>query len=323
MLVTGADGFIGSHLVERLVGDGVQVRGLCYYNSAGSYGFLDALAGDCPRNLELLLGDVRDARLVRDAVADVDIVLHLAALIGIPYSYHAPQSYLETNVFGTLNVLEAVRDAGTVRMVQTSTSEVYGTPDSVPIRETHKLNGQSPYAASKIGADQMCGAYACSFDTPVVTLRPFNTYGPRQSRRAVIPTILSQLMSGVEEVHLGSLSPRRDLTFVQDTVRGFALMAAADLEPGSVVQLGTGVSVSVAEIFDLCCSAVDAKARAVTDDRRVRPEASEIQILQSDPSRARALLGWDTSVSLLDGLGKTVRWLASSARTDGVTGYQL
>ncbi|PXY24895.1 SDR family NAD(P)-dependent oxidoreductase [Prauserella endophytica] len=310
VLVTGADGFIGSHLVERLIAEGADVRAFCVYNSNGSYGWLDELGTDRIADIEVQLGDIRDGRSVRKAVTDVDVVFHLAALVAIPYSYQAPESFVDTNITGTLNMLEAVRDAGGVRMVNTSTSEVYGTPESVPIRETHPLRGQSPYAASKIAADQLCEAYARSFEAPVTTLRPFNTYGPRQSMRAVIPTILGQLLSGATSVRLGSLTPRRDLTFVTDTVDGFVRMGCSDLPPGSLVQLGTGQTASIGELFQLCCEVTGVDAEVVTDRERVRPDASEVQVLLSEPSLAKEKLDWQATKSLADGLAETARWLA-------------
>lgn len=309
VLVTGADGFIGSHLVERLLKETASVRAFCVYNSNGSYGWLDELGTDPLRNLDFELGDIRDARSVRRAVADVDVVFHLAALVAIPYSYQAPESFVDTNISGTLNVLEAVRDVGDVRMVNTSTSEVYGTPEVVPIRETHPLCGQSPYAASKIAADQLCEAYSRSFEVDVVTLRPFNTYGPRQSARAVIPTILSQLLAGHSQVRLGSLTPQRDLTFVTDTVDGFIRMVRPNLPRGTVVQLGTGHSVSIGDLFDLCRKVTNVDADVITDSGRVRPEASEVQVLLSEPTRAREILGWQPTHTLEVGLGETARWL--------------
>ncbi len=309
VLVTGADGFIGSHLVERLLTEGAAVRALCLYNSNGSYGWLDDLAPELEPGVDRVLGDIRDPRCVRDAVDGVDVIFHLAALVAIPYSYLAPASFVATNITGTLNVLEAARDAGTSSVINTSTSEVYGTPESIPIRETHRLCGQSPYAASKIGADQLCEAYARSFDIPVVTVRPFNTYGPRQSARAVIPTILSQLLTGVASVRLGSLSPRRDFTYVDDTVDGFVRMAGAGLSPGSLVQLGTGATVSVGELFALCCQVTGQHADVITESLRVRPDASEVQVLLSDPSRAKTEIGWQARTSLPDGLAGTARWL--------------
>jgi UDP-glucose 4-epimerase len=313
VLVTGGSGFIGSHLVERLLADGAMVRALCCYNSSGSRGWLDDLSrGATPADgLETVLGDVRDAGLVRSLMDGVDTVFHLAALIAIPYSYQAPASFVDTNVTGTLNVLEAVRHAGVARMVHTSTSEVYGTPQRVPITESHPLCGQSPYAASKIAADQLCEAYARSYATPVVILRPFNTYGPRQSARAVIPTILRQLLAGVREIHLGSLHPRRDFTYVSDTVDGFVRIAQTDLAPGTLVQLGTGRSVSIGELLALCLVTADADVMPVTDPERVRPPRSEVEVLLSDPSRAADLLGWRPVVRLQNGLSETTRWLRS------------
>lgn len=322
VLVTGADGFIGSHLVERLLDEAASVTAFCVYNSNGSYGWLDELGDERVDSVKLQLGDIRDARSVRRAVADVDVVFHLAALVAIPYSYQAPESFVDTNITGTLNVLEAVRDAGGVRMVNTSTSEVYGTPEAVPIRETHPLCGQSPYAASKIAADQLCEAYARSFDVDVVTLRPFNTYGPRQSARAVIPTILSQLLAGSDEVRLGSLTPRRDLTFVKDTVDGFVRMSTSDVGRGSLIQLGTGRSVSIGELFELCCQVTGVDAQVVADAERVRPPASEVQVLLSDPARALETIGWQPTRTLEEGLVETAKWLEPRVDARSATRYQ-
>lgn len=305
VLVTGADGFIGSHLVERLLDLGADVRPLCLYNSNGSLGWLDGLPATVRKDLDSRLGDVRDARFVREAVRDVEVVFHLAALIAIPYSYQAPSSFVDTNVTGTLNVLEAVRDCDTPLMIQTSTSEVYGTPQRVPIDEEHPLKGQSPYSASKIGADKLCEAYALSFETPVVTLRPFNTFGPRQSARAVIPTILQQLLAGADQVRLGSLSPKRDFTFVSDTVEGFVKMATADVPPGEVVQLGTGQTVTIGDLFETCCRATGSNAAVVVDQDRVRPSGSEVEVLLSDPAKAKAMIDWEPTVNLEDGLRET------------------
>lgn len=307
VLVTGADGFIGSHLTERLVRDGADVRAMCLYNSNGSAGWLDE--SPIRRDIDVRLGDIRDAEHVRSLVEGVDVVLHLAALIAIPYSYVAPRSYVDTNIVGTLNVLEAVRAAGTPRVVHTSTSEVYGTPDTVPITVSHPLRGQSPYSATKIAADKLCESYALSFETPVTVLRPFNTFGPRQSTRAVIPTILSQLLAGATEVRLGALSPRRDFTFVGDTVDGFVRAATTELTPGTVVQLGTGRTVSIAETFDLCTAVTGSSASAVSEEERLRPDGSEVEVLLSDPSQAAELLGWQPSTTLEDGLRQTAEWL--------------
>lgn len=309
VLVTGADGFIGSHLTERLVASGANVRAFCFYNSNGSLGWLDGVETEVRAALDLRLGDIRDARFVEEACQGVDTVFHLAALIAIPYSYTAPESFLDTNVKGTLNVLEGVRRAGCRRMVNTSTSEVYGTPESVPIRETHPLQGQSPYSASKIAADKLCEAYHCSFNLPVVTLRPFNTYGPRQSTRAVLPTMLVQLLSGAKEVRLGRIDPRRDLAFVSDTVEGFILAGKAEGVVGEVIQLGTGRAVSVGELFAAACAALGVEAHVVQEAQRVRPDSSEVMLLLSDPAKARDLMGWEATVTLETGLARTAEWL--------------
>jgi NAD dependent epimerase/dehydratase len=313
VLVTGSDGFIGSHVVERLLADGAQVRAFCLYNSNGTTGWLEEseVFREAVRDgrAEVVLGDIRDPEHVMATTEGVDVVLHLAALIAIPFSYVAPRSYVETNVIGTLNVLEAVRRHGTPRMVNTSTSEVYGTPESVPITEEHPLRGQSPYSATKISADKLCESYALSFETPVTTLRPFNTFGPRQSARAVIPTVLSQLLAGASELRLGDLTPQRDFTYVSDTADGFVRAALADVAPGTTIQLGTGRTVSVGDVVQLCRTVTGSTAEVVTEQARVRPEGSEVQILLSDPSRANAVLGWAPTVSLEQGLSATADWL--------------
>lgn len=314
VLVTGADGFIGSHLVERLVADGHDVTALCVYNSNGSHGWLDESA--VRSDTRLVLGDVRDAGLVADVCDGVDLVFHLAALIAIPYSYDAPRSYVETNVVGTLNVLEATRRHGVARLVNTSTSEVYGTPDTTPITEDHPLKGQSPYSASKIAADKLCESYARSYDHPVVTLRPFNTYGPRQSRRAVIPTVLSQLLAGDRQLRLGALHPQRDFTYVADTVDGLCRIATADIEAGEVIQLGTGRCISIGDLVDVCCRVTGVEATVVTDTERLRPAASEVDILLSDPSKARERLGWKPTTDLADGLAALADHLADRLAHD-------
>ena len=313
VLVTGSDGFIGSHTVERLLADGAQVRAFCLYNSNGSMGWLDQsdVFAKALRDgqAEVVLGDVRDPEHVAASVEGADVVLHLAALIAIPFSYVAPRSYVETNVIGTLNVLEAVRRHGTPRLVNTSTSEVYGTPEQVPITESHPLRGQSPYSATKISADKLCESYALSFETPVMTLRPFNTFGPRQSARAVIPTVLSQLLAGADEVRLGDVTPKRDFTFVTDTADGFVRAALTDVAPGTTIQLGTGRTVSIGEVVDLCRTVTGSTAEIVTEQARIRPEGSEVQVLLSDPARANDVLGWAPAVSLEEGLARTAEWL--------------
>ena len=323
VLVTGADGFIGSHLTERLVAEGAEVRAFCFYNSRGSAGWLDDVDPSTRAALDLRLGDIRDARFVAAATEGVEIVFHLAALIAIPYSYAAPQSFIDTNVSGTLHALEAARAAGVRRFIQTSTSEVYGTPESLPIRETHPLAAQSPYAASKVAADQLALAFAKSYELPVVVLRPFNTYGPRQSDRAVLPTMLRQLLAGRQEIRLGRLDPRRDLTFVADTVDGFVRSATAPGIDGDVIQLGTGRSESVAELFAMACRLLNVDARAIEDPARLRPDASEVLVLQSDPSRARERLGWEARTSLEDGLRATIEWLRAQPASRDLDRAQL
>jgi NAD dependent epimerase/dehydratase len=310
VLVTGADGFIGSHLAERLVHDGARVRVVCLYTSSGSRGWLDA--SPAAEQMDIRPGDIRDKEFV-DAVTDgVEIVFHLAALVSIPYSYQAPRSFLETNVMGTMNVLEAARRHGVSRVVHTSTSEVYGTPDTLPIREEHPLRAQSPYSASKIAADKLCEAYGSSFGLPVVVLRPFNTYGPRQSMRAVLPTIIAQLLAGQQRVRLGDLRPQRDLTFVSDTVDGFVRAGERPGLEGEVVQLGTGRTVSIGELFSLTGRVLGIHADVEQELERIRPARSEVMVLQSDPSRAKALLEWVPRVSLEDGIRATADWQANN-----------
>lgn len=309
VLVTGADGFIGSHLVEALAGAGAKVRAFCLYNSMSSLGWLDEMDPDLRKSVEPRLGDIRDARFVDSACEGIEVVFHLAALIAIPYSYQAPESFIDTNVRGTLNVLEAARRRQCRRVVQTSTSEVYGTPATLPIVESHPLQGQSPYSASKIAADKLCEAYFCSYDLPVVTLRPFNTFGPRQSARALIPTILAQLLSGRRVIRLGTLTPRRDLTFIADTVNGFLAAGAVEGLEGRVIQLGTGRSESVSDIFTAAMNVCHVEAQVEEDIARMRPDRSEVMILQSDPSLAASLLGWKAQATLEEGLARTADWV--------------
>ena len=327
LLVTGADGFIGSHLVEEALASGFLVRAFCLYNSRGSAGWLDesevATQALTEGALEVVLGDLRDLGSVESAVSGADAVLHLGALIAIPYSYAAPRSYVDTNITGTLNVLEAARRLGTSRVVQVSTSEVYGTPSTVPIRESHALRAQSPYSATKIAADKLCESYAHSFGTPVVTVRPFNTYGPRQSTRAVLPTILTQMLNGADELRLGSTSPRRDFTFVTDTCAGLLAGLAADLEAGDVVHLGTGRSVSIGELVELCREITGSKSRVTVEHARVRPGGSEVQVLLSDPSLALEKLGWTAGVDLHEGVERTVRWMRHRPARDDGSVYRL
>jgi UDP-glucose 4-epimerase len=319
VLVTGADGFIGSHLAERLVADGARVRAFCLYNSQGSWGWLDHAPADVRAALEVRLGDIRDAGFVAEACKGVDVVLHLAALIAIPYSYAAPESFVATNVQGTLNVLEGARRHGVARVVHTSTSEVYGTPDALPIRETHPLNAQSPYAATKVAADQLALSYHRSFSLPVTVLRPFNTYGPRQSTRAVLPTILTQLLEGRTELSLGRLDTRRDLTFVADTVDGFVRASVAPGIEGRTIQLGTGRAESIGDVLAIAQRLLGTRATVRVDERRLRPDASEVMVLQSDPALARDALGWEARHALEAGVAATIEWLRSNLdryRTD-------
>jgi NAD dependent epimerase/dehydratase len=323
ILVTGAGGFIGSHLVESLLKTDHSVRAFVHYNGAGSWRFLEHFSRRTPPNLEVVLGDVGDARNVSVAVQGCDIVLHLAALIGIPYSYVAPESYVRTNVIGTLNILEACRHHTVRRVVVTSTSEVYGTAQFTPITEEHPLQGQSPYSATKIGADKLAESYYRSFDVPVVTLRPFNTFGPRQSSRAVIPTILSQALSGAEEIRLGSLDPKRDLTFVEDTARAFILAAEAPGIEGKTIHFGNGKAVTVGDLAGLCLKTVGSKARIVTEAARQRPDKSEVGLLLADPCKAKQLLHWSPQVSLEQGLERTADYIKQNLNLYRISQYTI
>lgn len=306
VLVTGAGGFIGSHLAERLAELGAATRAMVHYNALGSWGWLD----ESPRrgDLEVFAGDVTDRDSVRRAMEGVDTVFHLAALIAIPYSYQAPASYVRTNVEGTLNVLNAARDLSTRRVVHTSTSEVYGTARYVPIDEAHPLQGQSPYSASKIGADKMAEAFHASFGVPVVTVRPFNTFGPRQSARAIIPTIVTQCLAGAE-VKLGSLHPTRDLNYVGNTVAGFLAAGAADAAAGRTINLGSGSEISIGDLAAKIAQAVGVPLRLEQEPQRVRPPRSEVERLCADNRLAAELLGWKPEVSLDEGLARTIEWM--------------
>lgn len=316
VLVTGADGFIGSHLTEALVRAGHDVRAFVQYNSFNSWGWLDRCADDVRGRFEVFAGDVRDGNGVRTAMRDCDTVLHLAALIAIPYSYHSPETYVDTNVKGTLNVVQAARDLGVARVVHTSTSEVYGTARFVPITEEHPLQGQSPYSASKIGADQIALSYYASFGTPVTVLRPFNTYGPRQSARAVIPTIITQLLAGAQQIKLGAVSPTRDFNYVTDTVAGF-LAAATSTSVGEVINIGSNFEISVGDTARLIAEIMDVRLEILTDEVRLRPDRSEVERLWASNSKAAALLSWQPAFGGLAGFRRglmhTIEWFRDPA----------
>ena len=312
VFVTGADGFIGSHLVDRLLRDGVEVTALCLYNSFNSWGWLDRYASAKPTNLTVVLGDVRDPFFIESAIAGHQTVFHLAALIAIPYSYVAPQSYIETNIAGTCNVLEACRKLRVARLIHTSTSEVYGTARFVPITEDHPLQGQSPYSASKIGADKLVESYYASFGLPVVTFRPFNTYGPRQSARAVIPTIITQALAGVPDIVLGSLTPTRDITFVDDTVEGFLAAATTEGIEGRVLNGGTGQEIAIGDLAQTILKMLHSNATITSKEERMRPLGSEVERLLSSPERMRGATGWVARHSIEAGLAKTIDWFSNN-----------
>ncbi|MEZ5311246.1 MAG: SDR family NAD(P)-dependent oxidoreductase [Microthrixaceae bacterium] len=322
VLVTGGEGFIGSHLVERLVADGADVRVLVYYNSFGRWGWLDTLPADVQSAIEVIPGDVRDSVRVDGAVDGVDTVFHLAALIGIPYSYVAAESYVQTNIEGTLNVAQACRrhDA---RMIHTSTSEVYGTAITAPISEEHPLQPQSPYSASKISADMMALSYWHAHEVPVSIVRPFNTYGPRQSTRAVIPTILAQLQAGATELHLGAVTPTRDFNYVTDTAAGFVALADCQEAVGRATNIGSGREISVGDLAELCMDITGQRAEIITDEHRLRPGGSEVERLLCDFSVAERIAGYSPAVSLEDGLTRTAEWVQSHLSDLATSGYQV
>ena len=305
VLVTGAEGFIGSHLVDELLHQGAHVRAFVHYNPFGRWGWLHDRASD----IDILQGDVRDGERVATVAEGTEVVFHLAALIGIPYSYEAPESYVQTNVMGTYNVLNAARRAGVERMVQTSTSEVYGTARQVPIDEGHPLQPQSPYSASKIGGDMLALSFHHSFGLPLAVVRPFNTYGPRQSLRAIIPTVLQQLYSGSEEIRIGSTLPTRDFNYVTDTVAGFLAVAASDKALGEVVNIGSGREIAIGDLVELLIATSGREARVVSDTDRLRPPGSEVERLLCDNSRAREWAGWEPQITLEQGLERTARWV--------------
>lgn len=323
VLVTGADGFIGSHITEALVRGGFKVRAFVYYNSFNSWGWLDHCAGDVKGNFEVFPGDIRDPHGIKEAMKGCDAVLHLAALIAIPFSYKSPDTYVDTNIKGTLNVLQAARELGVKRVVHTSTSEVYGTAQFVPITEDHPLQGQSPYSATKIAADQLAYSFYSSFDLPVVTLRPFNTYGPRQSARAVIPTIVTQIANGQRTIKLGATSPTRDFSYVQDTVSAFIAAINSDAASGKVINLGSNFEISIGDTARLIAETMNIEIEIVTDVVRMRPENSEVERLWADNTKARDLLGWQPKFIGLDGfkrgLVETIDWFT---KTENLRGYK-
>ncbi len=310
VLVTGADGFIGSHLVEELIHQGFKVKAFCYYNSFNTWGWLDSLSSDLLNQIEIFTGDIRDPNGVRTAMKDCDIVYHLAALIAIPYSYHSPDSYIDTNIKGTLNIVQAAKDLNLERVIVTSTSEVYGTAQYVPIDEMHPRQPQSPYSASKIGADCIAESFYKSFGTPITIVRPFNTFGPRQSARAVIPTIITQLLVGLTEIKLGELTPTRDLLFVKDTVKGFVAIAKSDNLIGHDCNIATNSEVSVGALAQKIIDLINPKAIIITDEIRLRPEKSEVFRLFGDNTKILKHTNWQPLFSLEEGIKDTISWFS-------------
>lgn len=323
ILVTGADGFIGSHLTEELLRSGYNVRAFVLYNSFNSWGWLDYAPSFLRDSLEIFSGDIRDPHLVQEAMKGCGVVIHLAALVAIPYSYHSPDSYVDVNIKGTLNILQAARNLGVEKVVHTSTSEVYGTARFTPMSEDHPLMGQSPYAAAKIAADQMALAFYHSFATPVAIIRPFNTYGPRQSARAVIPTIITQIANGQRTIKLGSTHPTRDFSYVQDTVRGLICGAQADAAVGEVINLGSNYEITIGELVELIAGLMQVKVKIQTEPERIRPVKSEVERLLSDNTKAKRLLSWEPAYAgpagLKKGLTETINWFSN---TDNLKKYR-
>lgn len=317
ILVTGADGFIGSHLTEELVRRGHGVRAFVLYNSFNSWGWLDRTEPEIQKSLDIFAGDIRDPHGVKRAMKGCDIVMHLAALIAIPYSYHSPDTYVDTNIKGTLNVVQAARDLGVEKVIHTSTSEVYGTAKFVPITEEHPLQGQSPYSASKIGADQIAISFYTSFKTPISVIRPFNTYGPRQSARAVIPTIITQIANGRQAIKLGALHPTRDFNYVKDTVRAFIATMESDHALGEVINIGSNYEISIGETVQLIADIMNVKIEVKMDEVRLRPDESEVERLWADNAKAKSLLGWEPQYAgkagFRRGLEETIAWFSDHA----------
>ena len=313
VLITGSDGFIGSHLTQALIEKGCNVRAFVYYNSFSSWGWLDNIDKDKLSQIEVVAGDIRDRGSVAKAMEGIDVVFHLAALIGIPYSYDSPESYVGTNITGTLNVLEEAKRLSTERVIVTSTSEVYGTAQYVPIDEKHPFQGQSPYSATKIGADRMAESYYRSFEIPVTIARPFNTYGPRQSARAIIPTIISQLCNGSDEISLGSLTPTRDLVYVKDTAQGFISLAESDNTIGEEINIATQDEIPIGELAQKLINTIRPSAKIISDEQRIRPQKSEVERLLGSNEKIKSLTGWKPKWSLDDGLEATIDWFKKPA----------
>ncbi|MBU5676661.1 NAD-dependent 4,6-dehydratase LegB [Alkaliphilus sp. MSJ-5] len=312
ILVTGADGFIGSHLVESLIEKGNKVRAFVYYNSFNTWGWLDTLPKNILKEVEVFTGDIRDPNGVREAMKEIDEAYHLAALIAIPFSYHSPDSYVDTNIKGTLNVLQAAKDLHTSRILVTSTSEVYGTAQYVPIDEKHPFQGQSPYSATKIGADRIAESFYRSFDMPITIVRPFNTYGPRQSARAVIPTIITQLLAGKEEIRLGSLTPTRDFNYVKDTVNGFIEIAKSDKAIGEEINIATQQEISIGQLAEEMINQINPNAQIICDEQRLRPENSEVNRLLGSNEKIKQFTSWEPKYNLKTGLAETIEWLKNN-----------
>lgn len=309
VLVTGADGFIGSHLTESLLERGCEVKAFAFYNSFNTWGWLDSFPKDKQKEIEVFTGDIRDPNGVREAMKGVDAVFHLAALIAIPFSYHSPDSYVDTNIKGTLNVLQAARNLGTGRVLVTSTSEVYGTAQYVPIDEKHPYQGQSPYSATKIGADRLAESFYRSFQMPISIVRPFNTFGPRQSARAVIPTIISQLLAGKEEIQLGSLTPTRDFNYVKDTAAGFIAIAESGKTIGEEINIATQQEISIGDLAKEIISQINPKAKVVCDEQRLRPEKSEVNRLLGSNQKIKELTDWKQQYTFAQGIAETIAWM--------------
>ena len=317
ILVTGADGFIGSHLTEELVKQGYEVRAFVFYNSFNSWGWIDSFPEEIKNKIEIFAGDIRDPNGIRVAMESCDTVFHLAALIGIPFSYHSPDSYVDTNIKGTLNILQAAKLLNTKRVLVTSTSEVYGTAQYVPIDEKHPFQGQSPYSATKIGADRIAESFYRSFELPVTIVRPFNTYGPRQSARAVIPTIISQLLNSIEEIILGDLTPIRDFVYVKDTVNGFIEIAKSQKTIGEEINIATQSEISIGDLAQTIINIINPQAKIICDKQRIRPEKSEVKRLCGSNEKLKKLTNWQQMYSLKDGLKETIDWFSNKENLKG------